>query len=687
MAESVTRFLGEDASLGATIQKLEGRLDGFGTQLTNVGNATNGWPAAFTKAAIGIATLAAGIAGAVIGINTFQTALDFVEKLERLKDQTGAAGNELLLFQRALEISGGSANNVAPIFNKLQDAISKAGDDSPKATAALGLLNMTFRDLQGLSPGEQVAKVMNALAAIPDPADRARAAIAIFGSTLAKDVLPMARDFDGVMNKAKESLGSLPDIINNFGPSLDNFKTNMDLLKKIPENFAIGVVAPMSTLLGNLAGKFAQFDAAGLGLAIGTALNNVLVEIALWVENVSNLLGGIWNGLGTLNLGPILQGAFNTFIEFVDSAKTLVGTIYESLRDADFTSIGQRLGEAIAYGLEPLKELNTNPAAALDGFFTRLDEQTVQFGANLSTVIVEALRAGVEQANAFENFLNSEQVAGIGERLANGLYFALLNFPKWNEAMSSPVNAFKMMWGASQEQNSNVLKEALINAFKMANSRYVDLFTNPAKLASGMLGQFLSDAFLSFLKTFSSAWENTNGTIIQKFKAAYDAVTENAGQKMIGDTDTASQNITKGADALTQGSDNLKNASQTAKDNIAAAKVDVTGSGGISPALDANADALNETANKTQTASSDITTAFNGVATSGNDFKSSTSNAGDAFYSRVTAAGRALEQNLSNAMKQLTDSARGFATEATLRQAVDELRLIKEKVGNPVLVN
>jgi hypothetical protein len=686
MSESNTRFGAIDDGFSRTVSNLEKRLDGFAQSVGNVSAQTSVLPKAIAALGARLVAIAGSVAAAAVGIKTFAKALDFQDKLDNLKAQTGASRQSLIRLQRAFDLTGTSADKVAPAINKVQEVIAKAGEGSPKAVEQLAALKLSFDELKNLSPAQQLEAVFEAIGSIPGPAQRAEEAMAFFSTRLGRELLPLIRDFDGAMAKSNATLGSFPDIVEKYGPAMSRFKGAVDALKQMPTAFAYSVVAPMSNLLGALAQRFSTFDIAAFGERIGITLNNALVQMLIWAENVTFLLGGIWEGLGALNLGPTLQGALNHIATFVELAKRLVGTIYTNLRDADYAEIGRRIGAAIAYGLEPLKELDTNPAAALTNFYARLDEQTIQFGANLSKVVAESLSQGVAMSRAFEDFLDSEQVKGIGERIANGIYFAILNFPKWNEAMSSPVNAFKMMWGASQESNTNVLKDALIRAFELANSRYVDLFTQPAKLAAGLFGQWLTDAFLGFLKTFADAWSNTNGTIIEKFRAAYDAVTESTGKKMVGASETASNNTKQAGEHLASGAQQLKDGSAEAAKNIKDAKMDVTGSGGIAPALDANANALNQTADKTQTASGQITTAFDNVAKSGTATGKSVQDAGSSFNKQAVDAGRTFASDVSKAMRGLTDSMRGFATESTLRAVLGEMQHLSRRLPQPVLV-
>lgn len=685
MAESVTRFLGQDESLGSTIQGLEKRLDGFGQSLVNIEKNTSMLPQMFARSAAAVAGFASSVAGTIVSIKTFTTALDFIERLNNLKSATGATRSELIKLQRAFSLTGSSADKVGPAINKVQDVITKAGENSPKAVEKLNLLKLTFEDLKDLSPAEQMEKVMKSIAALPTPAEQARAAMAIFGNELGRELLPLIKDFDGEVAKAVATLGSLPRIVQTYGPAMTQFANAIDALKKKPEEFAVGVVGPMSALLGSLAQRFATFDASGFGERIGITLNNTLREMLIWSENVYRLLGGIWNGLGSLNLGPVLQGALQQIGNLVSAATDQVGTIYNSLRDSDFSAIGQKLGAAISYGLEPLKMLNTDPSAAMDNFFLRMQEQTVNLGATLRQTVIDSLDQGARQAKAFDEVL-AQKASGIGDRIVNGIYFSILNFPRWAEAFSSPVKAFELVWGASSNQSASVFRKAMIDAMTLFGSDMYKLFENPIALIAKLLATSLTREFYGFINTFQSTWESTNGSIIQKFKAAYDAVIDSTGRGLVGASETAANNTKQAGDNLSKGANDVLTSTAQARDNLAQAKADVTGTGGISPSLDANANALNQTAQNTQQASSSITTAFDGVAKSGQNFNTSTDRAADYFSSQVSRAGAAISNDVRSVMSGLTDAMRGFATEATLKQVVTELQTLNRNLPQPVLV-
>jgi hypothetical protein len=710
MAESVTRFLGEDASLGKTIQNLEGRLDGFGTAAASVGTATGALPAKFAAVAAGVVAFAASVASAVIGIKTFSTALDFVEKINNLKAATGASAEELIKLQRAFDLTGSSADKVGPAINKVQDVITKAGENSPKAVEKLNLLKLTFDQLKNLSPAEQLERVMKAIDALPTPAEKARAAMAIFGDQLGRELLPLIKDFDGEMAKAVATLGSLPRIIDQYGPAIGRFGNAIDALKQKPTEFSSGVVGPMSVLLGELAQRFATFDAAALGERIGIALNSALVQMVIWAENVSFVLRGIWNGLSEANVGPVLQDVLGAFDRFVEAAKLRVSEIYLSIRDANWSAVGENIGKAIAGAFR-------DPGAFVDFLFDYMDLKAREFANLLPSLIATGIKNNQLTLDAL---FQSGSIKNISDLLYDGLLFAITKagekgFESYQTFMRAPITIFEELWTAAASGSGEKLKEAILN-----NLRTIDWlealnpfqgFTN--KLAR-QFGNDLSDNVKGSANTFYSAYSEQSGNFFDKFSAGWSAVSDRASKEfgaglaptaesiinagtifaekatftkieMLDTTASAEQAAASWAD-LTANAEKLPGISGQVAQDFNTAKLDVTGSGGIAPALDANASALNQTADKTQSASGTIVTAFEGVATSGNTFKTATDGAGQSFAKQADAAGRALESGVRNAMKALTDSVRGFATEATLQRAAASLERLERKLPQPVLV-
>jgi hypothetical protein len=710
MAESVTRFLGEDASLGKTIQNLEGRLDGFGNAAANVQGKTSKLPATFVAVAAGVLAFVASLSAAMVSVMTFRTALEFTEKLNNLKAATGESAANLVLLQRAFDLTGSSADKVGPAINKVQELIAKAGEGAPKAVEKLNLLGLSFGELKNLSPAEQMEKVMKAIDAIPDPAERARAAMAIFGTQLGRELLPLIKDFDAGMAKAAATLGSLPRIIETYGPSMSMFSNAIDALKKKPEEFAVGVVGPMSTLLGNLAQRFAEFDASGFGESIGLALNNALIDILVWVERGTQVLQGVWAGLEPA-IRPVLAqltAAWDAFINSLQPYVQRIGSFFDSI---DYTAIGKRIGEQFAFAFDVALGIWQDPSKIF-GLYSRYLDFTFRKAADdFLSFFVTAVEA---VGRALIGALSADFFKGIAQMFVGAIIVGIAQINlKFLDMIESVLRVFTGIWDAVTGEGVINFAKRLYDMIVNFGKDFISVLTNPIGFFTGQLASALVDGTKSGADAFKTNYDKAAGGFLAQARAGLEGLSTSGAQTMTDGFNTATGALVQGVkDAVTQTEGFKSNifgsveagqrlneyATQVAekgreyKESLAQAatsmaqtKLDVTGPDGIAPALDRTAQTLNATADKTQSASGTIVTAFQGVATSGNTFKTATDGAGQSFAKQADAAGRALESGVRNAMKALTDSVRGFATEGTLQKVVSELQSLNRKLPQNAL--
>lgn len=162
----------------------------------------------------------------------------------------------------------------------------------------------------------------------------------------------------------------------------------------------------------------------------------------------------------------------------------------------------------------------------------------------------------------------------------------------------------------------------------------------------------------------------------------------------IAEQDRLQQNIKANLSASGDAAGNLSTQMGGAADksgrfatDISGARADVEGAVDLTTGPGGIATATKEAASQTQAASGSMSRAFDSVAKAGPTLEASLEKAANKFGLLTIAAGREFHQEVTGKLGNLFDGANRFATEATLLQAVSELRLIKEKVGNPVLVN
>lgn len=163
----VVNLAGNNSKLKSKIAESKGGLKSFASAATGLLNPVTAGLMAVTGAAVG-----AGVA--VYGLTTRIAGL---AQVADQATQTGLSGAFIQRLGYAADQSGVSVETLMGGIKKLTLAIGK-GDDKP--FAALGI---SLKEMQGLNPEQQFLKVAAAISKLPTAADRAAAAVKVFGKT------------------------------------------------------------------------------------------------------------------------------------------------------------------------------------------------------------------------------------------------------------------------------------------------------------------------------------------------------------------------------------------------------------------------------------------------------------------------------------------------------------------------
>jgi len=129
-------------------------------------------------------TIVAAMTASVVSLAKTADAFD------EMSARTGVSVRALQELTYVSKLSGGSAESMETAFKKMAMSVTAAGEGTQAAKDNLKNLNLTFKDLAGLSPEQQFNKLSSAIAAIQDPTARAAAAVNIFGRS-GTSLLPM----------------------------------------------------------------------------------------------------------------------------------------------------------------------------------------------------------------------------------------------------------------------------------------------------------------------------------------------------------------------------------------------------------------------------------------------------------------------------------------------------------------
>jgi hypothetical protein len=148
------------------------------------------------KSLEGVAGMATKVGAALgIGFGAYQlvgfvkSLFEVADHLEKLKDKTGIGVEALQRLQTIGDASGNTLDELTSSINKFQKRLA-TGDDS--AVGALNELHLSVESLFRMEPDQQFYAIARAIAAVEDPAQRVRLAVALFGKSGA-EVLPSLR--------------------------------------------------------------------------------------------------------------------------------------------------------------------------------------------------------------------------------------------------------------------------------------------------------------------------------------------------------------------------------------------------------------------------------------------------------------------------------------------------------------
>lgn len=332
---------------------------------------------AFTSAAKAAASYAANVANAV-------------DQTSDLAQRLGMSVESLQALQMAAKLSG--VNDATVALQKLTVAIGTAAESGK--TDAFTNLGLDFQALQAMAPEEQFRAVQAAIAALPTPAERAAAAVAIFGKS-GVELLPLMNQNLAEVEERMRRLGAIvgTDQVEAIGSMNDA----LDMVKATFDGIIGNVVGNLAPVVESLANDFLAFVeewnnmSGGTGLA--DAISNGLLDIAEYFAGIFD------NALASFSgFGDTLKQVGAVF-EFVGNVFTAVG---ETLRAA--FNMFQVVGNLMALAIGKL----------LEGLGSWINSDLEQFGRDM---------AANAEKQALENNAEMEQAAkNAGQAASNAVF-------------------------------------------------------------------------------------------------------------------------------------------------------------------------------------------------------------------------------------------------------------------------
>lgn len=408
------------ATAGAAFKRLSGDVAGLGSSMR-------------TLVAIQGAQLFGSIASAVGNaarsfVGMAQGQAETIDKTSKLSRQLGMTYGELSGLALAGDLAGVSMETIGKAATKSDVAFVKAAQGSKVAQAAFAGIGLSVDQLQNKSPAERFQMIADAIAGLPSPAERSRAAIQLFGKAGA-ELLPL---FEG----GAGSIAAAVDEANKFGLALTNeqgvavenmndaftraYASIQGVVQQVVAYLApaIQTVADtFTTLIGNVGGTTIG-QTIGEGILAGAEFLATIADAVIgglsaaweYASTVGAQWGSIWE-IGN-RVAAFFSGVANTLkLVFGAAILGLTAPITALLKAADFLakSVGVNLGvESFINGADAfnqsIRDSMTEASTAAGQDFSRMvsggpaGEQATKGPAG--SMVADAVKAAREQAAA-----------------------------------------------------------------------------------------------------------------------------------------------------------------------------------------------------------------------------------------------------------------------------------------------
>lgn len=228
-----------------------------------------------------MASAAYGAANSFIGMAKGEAeAIDQTSKLSR---RLGLTYGELSGLSLAGDLAGVSMETIGKAATKADVAFVKAAQGSTMAQKALASVGLSVDELQNKTPAERFQMMADAIAGIPTPAERARAAIGLFGKSGA-DLLPLFEGGAGTIRQAMEEA----------------------------ERFGMALTDDQGVAVENMNDAFTRAYSAIRGV-----VQQVVAYLAPALQSVTDTFTNLVGGIGGANIGEFIGNAIMDGAEFI----------------------------------------------------------------------------------------------------------------------------------------------------------------------------------------------------------------------------------------------------------------------------------------------------------------------------------------------------------------------------------
>jgi hypothetical protein len=330
--------------------------------------------------------------------NAMKSAIDAGGKLSDQMARTGAAGEGLVILERALTNAGIAADRGVTLIGQMQRSIAGLNEENQSTAVAFGELGLSMEALRSMDPVQALESIGKAIAGISDPAQRAAVSLRIFGRA-GTEALTLFSD-GNAFSEAGKQLGQLPGVLAANAEQLDAVSDRLGNLGTGWQQVGAAVAVGILPALDKLTASISALDLTGLGSAIGAVLGAM---VKLWP-----VLLGVGMAMAGMKVASVVN-AFRMKIAAVTAA-TAATTAHTGAANANAAAMTKQAGSAKL------------AAASMGALALAMIAAQVIISREMNkAAALDAMVEGIERGNAA---LKKFDISGIQSTAANRLEIA-----------------------------------------------------------------------------------------------------------------------------------------------------------------------------------------------------------------------------------------------------------------------
>jgi len=363
--------------LGNSMQGLQGQAKNAALGFNNLKSAVAGFGAAIAGSAV-----VAGLTAVV------KTAIDAGDELFNLQAKTGVAANALIAIGNAAKLADVDMGTLGKGLTKLNVNLVKAAEGNEDLSRKFQALGVSVKGADGqvVSSDKALKQIADRFADMPDGAQKAAAAVAIFGKSGA-ELIPLLNEGSAAMEKFTFKVGE------DFAARSDLFNDTITELGIKTQGFGLELTDALLPALQSILEVFGDlFDTKNDWNALFSVIKVGIQSVAAFIFATVKLFDVfIKNAVAAFQvISKAVQGDFAGAAEIY---RTRVGSMIEQAKQ-DFAQIQKLFTDAPSPGTG-----RRTGGRAMDLDTTDADRRAA---ADAKRAAAEAKRAANEQQRLFE---------------------------------------------------------------------------------------------------------------------------------------------------------------------------------------------------------------------------------------------------------------------------------------------